>query len=79
MLIEGHGRAPPNPRTVDKFIGDCIMAMWGAPLPVPRAGATAVEALIEILARPAGWATRAGLRGNGVVVQRRTGAPQGGE
>eukprot|EP00667_Euglena_gracilis_P004631 EG_transcript_4653 len=35
--------------TVDKFIGDCVMAMWGAPAPVPHAGVRAVEAIIETL------------------------------
>eukprot|EP00667_Euglena_gracilis_P001943 EG_transcript_1943 len=35
--------------TVDKFIGDCIMAMWGAPTPLPHPEANAVEALLEVL------------------------------
>eukprot|EP00667_Euglena_gracilis_P002195 EG_transcript_2195 len=35
--------------TVDKFIGDCVMAMWGAPTPLPQPAVGAVEALIEIL------------------------------
>eukprot|EP00668_Euglena_longa_P024953 GGOE01031164.1.p1 GENE.GGOE01031164.1~~GGOE01031164.1.p1 ORF type:complete len:758 (-),score=184.93 GGOE01031164.1:497-2740(-) len=35
--------------TVDKFIGDCMMAMWGAPIALPQPGVNAVEALISIL------------------------------
>eukprot|EP00667_Euglena_gracilis_P017968 EG_transcript_19008 len=35
--------------TVDKFIGDCVMAMWGAPTPLPHPEANAVEALLEVL------------------------------
>ncbi len=33
--------------TVDKFIGDCVMAFWGAPIPNPRHAACCVRAAIE--------------------------------
>lgn len=34
--------------TVDKFIGDCIMAFWGAPVPDPEQAKHAVAAAIEM-------------------------------
>jgi adenylate cyclase len=36
--------------TVDKFIGDAIMAFWGAPLPIPNHATLACEAALEMLA-----------------------------
>ena len=36
--------------TVDKFIGDAIMAFWGAPLPIADHAALACEAALEMLA-----------------------------
>ncbi len=36
--------------TVDKFIGDAIMAFWGAPLPDPLRSSRALEAACEMLA-----------------------------
>jgi adenylate cyclase len=32
--------------TLDKFIGDCVMAFWGAPTPNPRHGLSCVKAAI---------------------------------
>ena len=34
--------------TVDKFIGDSIMAFWGAPKPLSNHSRPAIEAVIEI-------------------------------
>ena len=34
--------------TVDKFIGDCIMAFWGAPVPDPEQAKHAVQAGLEM-------------------------------
>lgn len=33
--------------TLDKFIGDCVMAFWGAPTPNPRHAVSCVHAAIE--------------------------------
>ena len=35
-----------NDGTLDKFIGDCVMAFWGAPTPNPRHAVTCVRAAI---------------------------------
>jgi class 3 adenylate cyclase/CHASE2 domain-containing sensor protein len=34
--------------TVDKFIGDCVMAFWGAPIPNPRHALACVRAAIDV-------------------------------
>ncbi|HBP19532.1 MAG TPA: hypothetical protein DEA08_17300 [Planctomycetes bacterium] len=34
--------------SVDKFIGDCIMAVWGAPLAIPNEAQAAVSAAVEM-------------------------------
>ena len=41
-ILERHGA------TVDKFIGDAVMAFWGAPTPVENHSLPAVEAVLEI-------------------------------
>ena len=38
-------------RTVDKYIGDAIMAFWNAPLDDPQQESNACEAALEMLAR----------------------------
>ncbi len=35
--------------TLDKFIGDAVMAFWGAPVPEPRQATRAVEAALHML------------------------------
>jgi adenylate cyclase len=41
--------------TIDKFIGDAVMAFWGAPLADPEHALHAVEAAIEMQAEMARW------------------------
>lgn len=38
-----------NQGTIDKYIGDCIMAFWGAPVDQPRHAAMAVKAATEMM------------------------------
>ncbi len=40
----------PNQGTIDKYIGDCLMAFWGAPLPVADHAALAVKTALDITA-----------------------------
>jgi adenylate cyclase len=40
-----------NDGIVDKFIGDCIMAVWGPPTPSPRDAQLAVKAALEMRRR----------------------------
>jgi adenylate cyclase len=35
--------------TIDKYMGDCVMAFWGAPVHEPRHAAMAVDAAVEML------------------------------
>jgi|GEM_PF-482524 adenylate cyclase len=37
--------------TVDKMVGDAIVAFWGAPTPIPDQAATAVHAVLETMSR----------------------------
>jgi len=50
--------------SIDKFLGDCIMAVWGAPLPLPVPGRNAVAGVLDILHALAGGlvCTRTGER-----------------
>jgi len=39
-----------NGGTIDKFVGDAVVAFWGAPIPRPNDGRNAVAAALEMLA-----------------------------
>jgi adenylate cyclase len=58
-IVERHGG------WVDKFIGDAVMAVWGAPLPDPAHAARACRAAVEmrraVEANRSGWRERYGL------------------
>ncbi|MFT4241420.1 MAG: adenylate/guanylate cyclase domain-containing protein [Acidovorax sp.] len=42
QIIRGHRG------TIDKYMGDCVMAFWGAPVPTPDHAALAVQAALDM-------------------------------
>jgi adenylate cyclase len=56
--------------TVDKYIGDGIMAFWGAPLPDERHAERALQAAIDMQQRFGKLARRLGRRGGPVMSMR---------
>ncbi len=48
--------------TVDKFIGDAVMAFWGAPLPSDNAAVNAIEAAMEMLDNLEGFKKKYGYK-----------------
>jgi adenylate cyclase len=73
VLTSFHARAVPHVRaaggTVDKFLGDGVMATFGAVTPSPTAARDALTALEAVMADAERWSaeTGQGLRVNGAV------------
>jgi adenylate cyclase len=62
--------------TVDKFIGDAVMALWGAPLPDPKQSEHALAAAIEMQAATAKFAAELAA-GGGPPLRMRVGIHRG--
>ena len=56
--------------TVDKYIGDCVMAFWGAPRAVPDHAARAVETSLRVRGRLAELNARRAAEGRPPIVTR---------
>lgn len=56
--------------TVDKYIGDCVMAFWGAPRAVPDHAARAVETSLRVRSRLAELNARRATEGRPPIVTR---------